>query len=166
MNIWEIDKALLFLVLVLPGFISIKVYELIIASDKRDFSKSILEAVMYSALNFILLSWLITLISSNNFVKTDPFLYWLSSFGIFIFFPAAGFCPIIVPSGTVGSSISSNIRRLSLYGTRIETASCIFFPDNSGVLIISIEKKSKIGKKSLLNSGVSKSNIKRNKKFF
>jgi uncharacterized membrane protein len=48
MNIWEIDKVFLFLVLVLPGFISIKVYSNLIASDKIDFSKSLIEAICFN----------------------------------------------------------------------------------------------------------------------
>ena len=61
MDIWEIDKALLFVVLFIPGFISIKVYELLIASEKRDFSTSIAEAIAYSAINFAILWWPISI---------------------------------------------------------------------------------------------------------
>ena len=88
MNIWEIDKIFLFIVLVLPGFISIKVYDLIVAGDKRDFSKSIVESVAYSVLNFAVLSWLILLISSATFSKEHDFFYWVSIVLIFIVFPA------------------------------------------------------------------------------
>lgn len=88
MNIWEIDKTFLFIVLVLPGFISIKVYDLIVAGDKRDFSKSIVESIAYSVLNFAALSWLIILISSDTFSKEHGFFYWISIVLIFIVFPA------------------------------------------------------------------------------
>jgi len=88
MNIWEIDKAFLFVVLVLPGFISIKVYDLIVAGDKRDFPKSIVESIAYSVLNFATLSWLIILISTATFSKEHAFIYWLSIIAIFIVFPA------------------------------------------------------------------------------
>lgn len=88
MNIWEIDKAFLFIVLVLPGFISIKVYDLIIAGDKRDFSKSIIESVAYSTLNFAALSWLIIIINAASFAVNHGFIYWVSITLIFIIFPA------------------------------------------------------------------------------
>ncbi|RKZ66562.1 MAG: hypothetical protein DRQ44_06535 [Gammaproteobacteria bacterium] len=88
MNIWEIDKVFLFLVMVLPGFISLNVYDLLIASEKRDFSKSIVEAICFSVLNFVVLSLLLIHISSNNFVGEHPIQYWLSMIFIFIVMPA------------------------------------------------------------------------------
>ena len=68
MNIWEPEKIILFLALFMPGFISIKVYELIVATKHREFSKSILEAIGYSVLNFAVLSWLIILTLLRNFI--------------------------------------------------------------------------------------------------
>ena len=88
MNIWELDKVFLFLVLVLPGFISLNVYDLLIASEKRDFSKSIIEAVCFSVLNFVALSILLIYISGANFVSEHPVQYWLSMIFIFIIMPA------------------------------------------------------------------------------
>jgi len=88
MNIGEIDKVFLFIVLVLPGFISIKVYDLIVAGDKRDFSKAIVESIAYSVLNFAALSWLIIIVSSATFSKEHDFIYWISIVLIFIVFPA------------------------------------------------------------------------------
>lgn len=88
MNIWDIDKALLFIVLVLPGFISLKVYDLIVAGENRDFSKSIVESVAYSVLNFAALSWLIIKINTPNFQMENPFNYWAYLVLIFIIFPS------------------------------------------------------------------------------
>lgn len=88
MNIWEIDKVLLFLVLFIPGFISLKVYDLIIAGDKRDFSKSISEVVGYSALNFAALWWLVSLATQEQLSESCPFLYWLYLSLVFLIFPA------------------------------------------------------------------------------
>ena len=59
MNIWEADKLVLFLIFFIPGFVSIKVYDLLIPGEQRDFSKSILEVIGYSALNYGALSWFI-----------------------------------------------------------------------------------------------------------
>lgn len=61
---------------------------MIIAGDKRDFSKSIIESIAYSVLNFAVLSWLIIIISSNNFSSEHQFFYWLGIVSIFIIFPA------------------------------------------------------------------------------
>lgn len=91
MNIWEVDKVFLFITIVLPGFISIKIYDLIVAGDKRDFSKSLVEAISYSVMNFGLLSWLILIISAESFAKDNQNLYFLSLALIFVI------CPIIWP---------------------------------------------------------------------
>lgn len=77
MNIWETDKLYLFLAFFVPGFISIKVYDLIIPSERRDFSKAVFDAVAFSAINFAVLAWLIVLINSENFYQSHLFLYYV-----------------------------------------------------------------------------------------
>jgi len=67
MDVWSTDKLFLFLIFFLPGFISIKVYDLLVPGEARDFSKSLLEAVAYSTLNFAVLS--------------VPFLYTVQFYG-------------------------------------------------------------------------------------
>jgi len=64
-DIWQIDSLILFLVFFLPGFVSIKTYDILIPSERRDFSKAIFEAVGYSALNFTLLYPLISRLNSS-----------------------------------------------------------------------------------------------------
>lgn len=48
---WDPQKLGLFLLFVLPGFISLKVYDLIVPAERRDFSKALVDAVCYSTLN-------------------------------------------------------------------------------------------------------------------
>lgn len=56
----QIGNDLLYvLVFFIPGFISLKVYHLLMPSEKHDFSKNLLEVICYSALNYAGLSWLI-----------------------------------------------------------------------------------------------------------
>src|SRR3989339_1623467 len=93
MVVWEINKLILFLIFIIPGFISIKVYDLIIAGERRDFSKSIYEMIGFSALNFAALSWLIILIHSGDFYSTHKYLYVFSIFIILFIFPI--FWPIL-----------------------------------------------------------------------
>ena len=42
----------LFLIFFIPGFITLKVYDLLIPGEPRDFSKSLFDAIAYSSLNF------------------------------------------------------------------------------------------------------------------
>jgi hypothetical protein len=88
MDIWNVDKLALFLLFFLPGFISMKVYDLIVSGESRDFSRSMLDAVCYSTLNFAALSGLITIILTGDFYHKHFFLYWLSVFVIMVVVPA------------------------------------------------------------------------------
>lgn len=87
MDIWQIDKLSLFLIFFIPGFISMKIYDLLIPNEKRDFSKSIFEVLGYSALNFAALSWLIIIIQSGNFSKDHRLWYLLALIGIICIIP-------------------------------------------------------------------------------
>jgi hypothetical protein len=52
---------------VLPGFISLKVWSFISPSEKRHIQDIILELVIYSLLNYIIMNWLVTLaLQSGN----------------------------------------------------------------------------------------------------
>lgn len=75
MNIWEADKFLLFIAFVIPGFISIKTYELLFPGIQRDSSKQIVDAVAYSCINYALLIWPIMVIEASGWNKGNPNLY-------------------------------------------------------------------------------------------
>jgi hypothetical protein len=52
-NLFENQWTLaLFLIFFVPGFISLKVYDLLIPSEARDFTKSVFDAIAYSTLSF------------------------------------------------------------------------------------------------------------------
>ncbi|KAF0145294.1 MAG: hypothetical protein FD156_1125 [Nitrospirae bacterium] len=87
MNIFEIDKLKLFLVFFVPGFISMKIYGLLLPGERRDFSKDTFEAIAYSAFNFAALSWLISLIHLNSFYTNHKAWYFVSIFIIMFVFP-------------------------------------------------------------------------------
>lgn len=70
MDIWQIDKLALFLLFVVPGFISLKVYDLLVPGPRRDLSSSLVQAVVYSALNFAGLLYPIMLVYSDGFHAT------------------------------------------------------------------------------------------------
>lgn len=87
MNVWTIDRIIIFLFLFIPGFISIKVYDLFVSREPRDFSKSIPEVMGYSALNFVFFSWLLILIHTGNFVEKYFVWYLIIIFIIGCIFP-------------------------------------------------------------------------------
>lgn len=86
MNIFEPDKIILFIIFFVPGFISMKIYHLLIASDKINFSNSLSEAIGFSSINFASFSWLIYLMYRYNFIENYLTLYILIN--LFIIFIA------------------------------------------------------------------------------
>lgn len=87
MDFWQIDKIVFFLIFFIPGFISIKIYDLLVPSERRDSSKSLFEVISYSAINFAALSWLIIFIHSENFYTTYIWWYFISIFLILFITP-------------------------------------------------------------------------------
>ncbi len=93
MNPFSSETLRLILIFFVPGFISIKVYDLLVPSERRDFSKSLFEAISFSCVNFALTYWAIVAIHSNNFQINNPFCYYISS--ILILFVAPVLWPLI-----------------------------------------------------------------------
>jgi Family of unknown function (DUF6338) len=53
---FEGSQFILFLAFFVPGFVSIKIYDLLWPSERRDWSKAVVEAIGFSAVNFAALS--------------------------------------------------------------------------------------------------------------
>lgn len=92
-EILNIDRLILFVIFFIPGFISIKVYDLMIPGERRNFSDSLFQVIAYSIFNFVLLSWLIYIIYSENIFETSKLLFIALVFIILFIFPV--FLPII-----------------------------------------------------------------------
>ncbi len=86
MSIWEVDKLILFIAFVIPGFISIKAYELYFSGQVKDSSKQIVDAITYSCINYALLSWLILSIENSSLKSACPTIY--NFYIIFVLFIA------------------------------------------------------------------------------
>lgn len=89
MNVWEVDKLILFIAFVIPGFISIKVYELINPGEAIDSSKKLVDAITYSCLNYSVLFVPIYYIERVEFYLSHPNLYVFFYFSVLIISPMA-----------------------------------------------------------------------------
>lgn len=89
MAIWQSDKLIIFIAFVIPGFISLKVYDLLSPSEARDSSRQIIDAIAYSCVNYALLSWVIYLVEVNKLRATHQF--WYALFYLLVLF----ICPVI-----------------------------------------------------------------------
>jgi len=67
MDIFDSETLRMIVIFFVPGFISMKVYDLCFPSERRDFSKSVLEAVSFSFINFALTYGAIIAIHKSDF---------------------------------------------------------------------------------------------------
>lgn len=75
MDIWEVDKLVLFIAFVVPGFISLKTYALLQPTQVRDTSQQLVDAVAYSSINYALLIGPIYAVELLGLRDTHPILY-------------------------------------------------------------------------------------------
>lgn len=81
-DIWSADKLVLFIAFVVPGFVSIKTYELLSSGGAKEPASQIVDAVAYSSVNYALLLWPIFEVESHNVRETSP--TWYILFYVFV----------------------------------------------------------------------------------
>jgi len=89
MDIWAADRIWIFVAFVLPGFVSLKVWDLLVPGERRNFDGALVDVVAYSTLDFAALFWLISPLLAG---QLSNFSSWLAITVIFIGAPA--FWPI------------------------------------------------------------------------
>ncbi len=72
-----------FIIFIIPGFISMKIWCLIVANDSKKIAENVLEVISYSCFNYAALSWLI-LIINKNFEWFTLHTFWLIIFILLI----------------------------------------------------------------------------------
>lgn len=84
MDIWEYSKLLLFIAFVVPGFIAIKVYELLSPSTHTDSSQRLVDAISYSCINYALLLVPIYFVETCDIRQSSP--NWYLAFYVLVLF--------------------------------------------------------------------------------
>lgn len=82
------DSLSLFLYFVVPGFVAMKVYDLIVPSERRKFGESLIEVVSFSMVNLALTFWIIAEINKPEFRSNNSFLYYAATFLVVSVVPA------------------------------------------------------------------------------
>ena len=77
MDIWESNKLFLFIAFVIPGFISIKVYNLLFPTEQKSSGEQLIDAIAYSSINYAILLLPIYEIEIHGVRETYPTLYIL-----------------------------------------------------------------------------------------
>ncbi len=94
MDIWDQNKLVVFIAFVVPGFISLKIYQLLCPGPVKDSSQQIVDAVSYSCINYALLLWPIIQIESYpEFKRSYP--AWYAAFYVLVVL-VAPFCWALV----------------------------------------------------------------------
>ena len=75
MDIWEANKLILFIAFVVPGFVSLKTYELLVTGSPKEASQQLIDAVAYSSINYALLLLPIYEIETHNIRASYPSFY-------------------------------------------------------------------------------------------
>ena len=77
MDILEVDKLVLFIAFVIPGFISIKAYQLFSPMVEHPASEQLIDAIAYSCINYALFILPIWLVETSNLKEMHFILYYL-----------------------------------------------------------------------------------------
>lgn len=82
MNIWDINSLLIFILFVVPGVITLKIYELASPARQVDTSKQIVDAITYSCINYAVMLAPIMWVERGNWSNLHPAAY--SAFNVFV----------------------------------------------------------------------------------
>ncbi|MBH8611962.1 hypothetical protein I4N56_014255 [Pseudomonas mohnii] len=87
MDIWEVDKLVLFIAFVVPGFISLKTYALLQPTQVKDTSQQLIDAIAYSSVNYALLIGPIYAVEQLELSISHPVLYMLFYMAVLLIAP-------------------------------------------------------------------------------
>lgn len=74
------ENLIFFLLFIVPGFLSLKVYDHFIPTQKREIQNSLIEIITYSLFNAAVVWWPVSLLFKNNIPVDHPF--WFEGFCI------------------------------------------------------------------------------------
>jgi hypothetical protein len=83
-----VENVQLFLMMVVPGFVTLKVYELFVPAGERSASAALLEAITYGMVNLALMSWAVLFMLQYDMRVRHPIWYVVASSGILVVTPA------------------------------------------------------------------------------
>lgn len=75
MDIWDINKLVLFIAFVVPGFVSLKAYQLLVPQVAKETSQQLIDAIAYSSINYAILLWPIYEVETRSIRTIYPTAY-------------------------------------------------------------------------------------------
>lgn len=92
MDIWDANKLVLFIAFVIPGFVSLKIYDLLFPGIQKGSDKLLIDAVAYSSINYTLLLWPIYSVETYGIREFYPTAYVLFYVFVLLIAPIAWAC--------------------------------------------------------------------------
>jgi hypothetical protein len=99
MDITSVDKLLLAVVFLIPGFVAMKVYSVLSSSERLDGSKALVDALAFSCVIYAAFSWAILWVHEVQLAERH--LFWFGAFCVVLLF--------VVPAGA--AALFFEIRR-------------------------------------------------------
>src|SRR4051794_5356680 len=99
----------LFLFFVVPGFISLSVYDLLVPSARRNLSESAIQLVSFSMFNVACWYWAISLMAETHLREDHAAEYYLLMFGIIVISPS------LLAIGTYRLRTSDTLRKFVIH---------------------------------------------------
>jgi hypothetical protein len=87
MDTFQPDNLYSIFFFLIPGFITLKTYDSIVPSDRKDTSKSVIELIAYGGINFIIIQPILISINTSDFFKAHPSLSYFSVVFLFLVLP-------------------------------------------------------------------------------
>ncbi|MBN4957064.1 hypothetical protein JY411_01325 [Stenotrophomonas maltophilia] len=87
MDIWEVNKLTLFIAFAVPGFISLKSYEVLCPSSSKATGDRLIDAIAYSCINYAILFLPIRWIEAGGALSRCPFGYYVFYLFVFVIAP-------------------------------------------------------------------------------
>lgn len=140
MDIWETSNLILFIGFVIPGFIAIKFYELLIPSSQVDSKKQIIDAIAYSCFNYAIWIGPILSIEASSLRGNYPIVY--TGFYMVVLFGS----PIIMALLWRAIRTSRAFQTAAAHPT-LKPWDYVFFQKKSYWIKITLKDGSKIGGK-------------------
>ncbi|KFK96603.1 MULTISPECIES: DUF6338 family protein [unclassified Serratia (in: enterobacteria)] len=88
MEILDLNKILIFMFFVIPGFISLKVYAVLIPSVNKTSSEQMIDAVAYSCINYAVWGLPFFYFYINGYVDSGSIIFYVYGFFLLFVFPS------------------------------------------------------------------------------
>ncbi len=99
----------LFLFFVVPGFVSLSVYDLFVPSARRNLSESAIQVISFSMFNIALWYWAISSMAETDLRQTHPVEYNIFAFGIIVV------SPTLLAVATYRLRVSEALRKFAIH---------------------------------------------------